>query len=362
MDISDKHQYIHDMPSSHNDVTLARETVSPLHIGIVLLDEFTLTAFSGFLDALRLASDYGGKSRQILISWVIMSVEGHYRVSSAGTTHSELSDLQPVSTFDYIAVCGGNNYVHPAHSSQLIRWLKDAYDTNVTLVGICSGTFTIAYAGLVRANTVCVHWNVINAFRAQFPEINCKVDRLFIDAGRLITCAGSTAAIDLALHLVTRHCGRDKARQSLRHMMLYSIRPARLPQAHFYIDLDKIADPRVHKAIDYIEQRINDRLSVQKIAAHVGLSGRQLERVFNATLEMTPIAVHRLLKLQYGKWRLINTADSITDIAVSCGFSDNSHFSREFKALFGTTPRNLRKKERSAASSSRLLDPGQIGI
>ncbi|WP_371734581.1 GlxA family transcriptional regulator [Allopusillimonas soli] len=315
----------------------------PLRVGIVLLDAFTLTAFAGFLDVLRLASDYGGQSRQILIGWDIMSVDGEPRRSSAGTLHSELADLQDPAGFDYVAVCGGNSYTHGQYSAKLSRWLKAAHEAGVTLLGVCTGTFAIAYAGLVGQRAVCVHWNVIKEFQRQFPGIPCKLDYLFIDAGGLITCAGSTAAIDLGLHLLMRHYGRDKAQQALRHMMLYSIRPARLPQAHFYIDLEHVNDSRVHKAIYYIEQRIDDLPSVQDIADHVGVSGRQLERLFKTAVGMTPAAVHRMLRLQYGKWRITNTRDAITDIAVSCGFSDSSHFSREFKARFGKSPRAFRQ-------------------
>jgi len=315
----------------------------PLRVGIVLLDEFTLTAFAGFLDVLRLASDHGGKSRQILIRWSIMSVDGKPRRSSAGTLHSELTDLEDVDNFDYIAVCGGNSYSNlTAYSTKLAEWLVQASHRRIPLLGICTGTFAIAHAGLIQQAEVCVHWNVISEFQRQFPGIKCKNDHLFIDAGNLITCAGSTAAIDLALYLLTRYYGRDKAQQALRHMMLFTIRPARLPQAHFYVDLDNVQDIRVHKAVYYIEQRIDDLPSVADIAAHVGVSPRQLERIMKASLHTTPAALQRMIRLQYGKWRITNTRDTITDIALSCGFADSSHFSREFKALFGKPPRAFR--------------------
>jgi len=129
--------------------------------------------------------------------------------------------------------------------------------------------------------------------------------------------------------------------------VLFSIRPARLPQAHFYIDLDDESDTRIHKAIHYIEQRIDDLPSVGEVASHVGVSARQLERLFKASLKMTPAALQRMIRLQYGKWRLTNTRDSITNISLGCGFSDNSHFSREFKALFGQTPRAFRSASNS---------------
>lgn len=314
----------------------------PLRVGIVLLHRFTLTAFAGFLDALRLASDYGGHSRQVLITWQVMSVDGAARRSSAGTLQTELADLQDAGGFDYIAVCGGNSYTDVPISGKLRTWLRDAHAAGVILVGLCTGTFAIAQAGLVGNRAVCVHWNVIDEFRRQFPKIKCSVDNLFIDAGELITCAGSTAVIDLALYLLTRHCGREKAQQALRHMMLHSIRPARLPQAHFYIDLEQVSDVRVHKAVHFIEQRIDDAPSVSSIAAHVGVSARQLERIFKTSLGMAPAALHRMMRLQYGKWLMTNTGSSVTDIALSCGFSDGSHFAREFKLLFGKTPRAFR--------------------
>ncbi len=322
-------------------------SVRPLRVGIVLLDQFTLTAFAGFLDVLRLAADYGGLSRQILIHWHVMSLDGEARRSSAGTLHVELTDLDPAAGFDYIAICGGNSYVDAAPSRRLSRWLREAADQGVILLGICTGTFAIAQADLVGHQAVCVHWNVIDEFRRQFPKVKCNVDNLFIDTGRLITCAGSTAAIDLGLHLLKRHYGREKAQQVLRHMMLHSIRPARLPQAHFHIDLDQVSDLRIHKAVHYIEQRIDDAPSVEDIAQHVGVGARQLERVFKASLGMTPASLHRLMRLQYGKWLVTNTNDSITDIALSCGFSDSSHFSRAFKALFSMAPRALRHYEKT---------------
>lgn len=323
----------------------------PLRVGIILLHQFTMMAFAGFLDVFRLASDYGGNSRQILTQWQVMSADGKPRRSSAGTLITELTDLtSDPSSFDYIAVCGGNSFTHRQPSDRLSEWLHQAYSKQVILLGLCTGTFAIAQAGVATGHQVCIHWNVTDEFRRQFPDIQYSEDNLFIDAGRLITCAGSTAAIDLALYVLARHLGKEKVQQAMRHMMLHSIRPARLPQAHFYVNLDDVDDLRVHNAVHFLEQRIDDLPSISAIAEHIGLSERQLTRLFKKTLGTTPSALYKSMRLQYGKWQLTNTRKSITDIAISCGFCDSSHFTRSFRQHFGRLPSSFRTRRRDASA------------
>lgn len=330
-------------------------TPVPLRVGIVILDQFTLTAFAGFLDVLRLGADYGGQSRQIHIKWTVMSMDGKDRRSSAGTLMTELQPLLDPKQFDYIAICGGNSYIERNPSTPLIAWLQAAWEQKINLLGICTGTFALAQAQLLGAQPVCVHWNVLDEFIRRYPDVHARVDSLFIDTGKIITCAGSTAAIDLALHILKRHFGREKAQQVLRHMMLHNIRPARLPQAHFIASLDHVQDERVHKAVAYIEQRIDDKLRAQDIAQYVGMSVRQLERLFKSELATSPTRFFRELRLEYGKWWLTNTSDSITQIAMNCGFADTPHFSREFKRYFAQSPNQVRQEHQLNNSQTSPL-------
>ena len=332
--------------SPYEDALLPSYEGKPeLTVGCILLDQFTLTAFAGFVDALRLAGDHGGRSRQIHTAWKVMSWDGKPRRASAGMTLDVECALDAVdpSQFDYVAVCGGNDYPN-IHLPQVLKdWLQKAVAKRVRLLGICTGTFALAQAGVVQSRAVCVHWNVLDAFRAKFPGTRAMVDRLFIDEGDLITCAGSTAAIDLGLYLVARHCGRDKAQQAVRHMMLQGMRPARLPQAHFYTDLTDIQDVRVRQAAHFIEQRMDDPPSADAVARYVGLGRRQLERAFHATLGVSPMAFQRRLRLDYGRWLLVNRPSNVTQIALDCGFADGAHFSRDFRERFGMSPRIYQK-------------------
>jgi transcriptional regulator GlxA family with amidase domain len=316
-----------------------------LSIGLVLLDQFTLAAFSGFVDALRLAGDHGGKSRRIHTTWRVMSWDGLPRSSSAGLALAVDGTLPDDPTvFDYVAICGGNDYPNTRLPPVLAGWIAHVARLRVRMLGICTGTFALAQAGVLGSRSVCVHWNVLDAFRARFPDVRAVVDRLFIDEGDLITCAGSTAAIDLALYLIERHCGRDKAQQAVRHMMLQGMRPARVPQAHFYSDVSGIRDLRVRQAAHFIEQRMDDPPSLEAIARYVGLGRRQLERAFQQALGVSPMVFQRNLRLHYGRWLLEHSRVPVTQVALDCGFADGAHFSREFRGRFGTTPRQYKKQ------------------
>ncbi len=333
-----------------------QETGKPeLSVALVLLHQFTLAAFAGLVDVLRLSADHGGRSRQIHTSWRVVSMDGLPRTSSAGLT-LEVSGALPAdpTEFDYVAVCGGNDYPNTYLPPELRDWLKLAAASRVRMLGICTGTFALAQAGIVGSRSVCVHWNVLDAFRERFPGTRAVVDHLFVDEGDLITCAGSTAAIDLGLYLVARHCGREKAQQAVRHMMLQGMRPAKLPQAHFYADLAEIKDVRVRQAAHYIEQRIDNPPSLDAVARYVGVGRRQLERAFHDALGLSPMAFQRSLRLEYASWLLLNNPRSITEIALDCGFADGAHFSRDFRTRFGVTPREFQQRGRDGAGSGAV--------
>jgi len=311
-----------------------------LRVGFVMLDKFTLNAFSGFIDALRLAADKGGRSRQIRCGWEIM---GGAVTASCGLKITPTAPLLPPASFDYVAVCGGNGYLETTQPDWLTAYLRQAAAEGVPLVGVCTGTFNIARAGLMTGYPACVHWNVLEAFSQQFPEIETRPDRIFLDAGRRITCAGSAGATDMALHLIDRHCGHEEALQAVRHMMLDTIRPSDAPQPHFYNSLGHLRDQAVRHAVALMEQSLNRPLSVQELAEAVGLSPRQFHRRFVEALGRTPAAFQLDLRLRYAAFLLRHTTQPITEIAYGAGFADGAHLSKSFKERLGVPPRVYRR-------------------
>ncbi|RVT81538.1 GlxA family transcriptional regulator [Rhodobacteraceae bacterium CCMM004] len=318
-----------------------RAGTQSLRVGVVVLDNFTLNALSGFVDALRLAADTGGRSRQIECGWVIMG-KGAVRASCGLSVTPDTRPVDP-RRFDYVAVAGGNDYPARVQPAWLTDYLWQADRAAVPLIGLCTGTFNIARAGLMDGRTACVHWNVHDYFAEQFPKVDAVSDRIFLDVGDRITCAGSTGSQDLALHLIGRHCGAEKVQQSLRHMVLTDRRDAASPQAQFASETRDLRDAVVRRCVHLMEQRLNARFSTQDLADAVGLGPRQLSRRFRDSLGVTPAGYLRALRVRYGAWRLVHSTESVSTIAAEVGFVDASHFTREFAKRHGVTPSAYRK-------------------
>lgn len=313
-----------------------------LRVGLLVLDNFTLNAFSGFVEALRLAADIGGRSRQIECGWVIMG-KGSIRASCGLSVTTDSEPVDP-GRFDYVAVAGGNDYRLRSQPEWLTSYLTRATETGVPLIGLCTGTFNIARAGLMSGRTACVHWNVHEEFAEQFPAISAVSDRIFLDAGDRITCAGSTGTQDLGLHLISRHCGPERAQQSLRHMVLNDQREATFPQAQFTGETKNLQDCVVRRCVNLMEQTLNAPISLDELAAHCEISSRQLSRRFQVSVGETPSRYYRSLRVRYGAWRLAHSTDLVSVVATDAGFVDASHFQREFQKIYEMTPAQYRRQ------------------
>jgi transcriptional regulator GlxA family with amidase domain len=315
-----------------------------MRAGILLWPGFTLLAFSGFVDALRLAADIGDRSRQILCRWEIMSPSRDLIEASCGVRVSPTAALLDAREFDYVVVVAGRTSRLEEAPAENLAYIRSAAAAGVALVGICTGPFVLATLGLLDGRRAAVANYHYREFTERFPRVNVVYDQLFcIDRDR-ITCAGGAASIDLAAHLVQQHCGSDRAIKISHTTIVDSLRRPNAAQRVMRDESDRIADPRVARAVSLMEQHVSRPISLRDIAEKLNTSERQLERAFRRTLSMPPSRYFRRLRLTHGRWLLVNTRSSISQIAFDCGFSDNSHFTRSFQEEFGVAPRQLRRQ------------------
>lgn len=327
---------------------------SPLSVGFVLLHRFTLMPFAAFVDCLRLAADEGDRSRQVRCHWTFMSSVGESVISSSGAAIAPCGRFRPPSEFDYLVVVGGVQDERERTDSTALAYLSQAADAGVPLVGLCTGVFALIQAGVMKGRRCCVSWYHHRDMIQRFPTIEPVADRLFIDDGDRLTCAGGAAAADLAAYLIERHLGKAWAMKSLNIMLLDEARTGAHPQPQPVV-FGKVEDRLVRRAITVLEQHLGEAIPMEALAERVGTSRRHLERRFRETLGVGPQKFARNLRLRYGVWLLLYTGKSITEIGERCGFADTAHFSRHFRSAFGVTPSEMRKRDKKPGGDQ--VDP-----
>lgn len=340
------------------------ENQSPsLRVAFIPTPDFTLMALCGFIEALRIAADTEDRSRQIHCEWTVMTPDASPVRSSAGVVVVPSDRLRPPEDFDYIVVVGGLLKGHDNIDGAIYKYLKQAAKKNITLVGACTGSFVLARSGLMHNKRCCVHQFHLSDFEAEFPKLQVEADQLFIVQGNRITCPGGASVIDLAIYLIERHCGRDRALKTICQLIFDEARSSDHPQARIAFDwLTAAKENTVRRAILVMQQNIGSVRPISEISAAVGTNTRQLERMFKRTVNMSPTAFYRRLRLERALWLLEHSRKSMSIIAYECGFADSSHFGRLCKQVLGVTPSDVRKlkklpdKEQSLHTAKALSD------
>jgi transcriptional regulator GlxA family with amidase domain len=326
---------------TRNDVPGRRSATPKLRIGFLLAPRFTLTAFAGFVDALRLAADEGDRSRRIRCDWDILGRPDEAIVSSCGAAVQPWAEMSEPSRYDYIVVVGGLLHGGQKVLPGTLSFLRQAARHKVPLIGLCTGPLILARAGLLDGYEVCASWFHREDFLEEFPAMSVRSDKMFVVDRDRMTCAGGTSVVHLAAHLIERHCGQAEAVKSLRILIEDAPLPSNPLQPAASLTR-KASDSLVCEAMLIIEQNLNDASLFSRLPGALGVSLRQLERRFVADLGVTLRDYRHRLRLARAKWMIEHTDRSITQIALDCAFNDCSHFSRSFKAEFQKTPSQLR--------------------
>jgi transcriptional regulator GlxA family with amidase domain len=330
--------------------------IRPLRFGFILSNNFTLTAFSNFLDVLRLAADDGDNSRQIRCQWHIMSATGDPIRSSSGVLVTPTSKLIDPGNLDYVVVVGGLLHDGPQINDRIAQYLVAAADSNASMIGICTGSFILWRLGLLRQKKCCISWYHYRDFLEEFGDTLPIADQLYVVDGRRITCSGGVGAAYLAASIVELRLGRSNAQKALHIMQIDQMRPGSAAQSAPTTECSG-NDERISRALLMMEQNLSSPLSIAKLAAKVQLSTRQLERLFKLETGQSPQSAYLTLRLKHARW-MMKTEMTLAAIAAETGFVDGSHLSKAFKASFGTNPSEDR---RSLVSRSRYVDSNAEG-
>jgi transcriptional regulator GlxA family with amidase domain len=316
---------------------------------IVLFDGVQSLDVTGPLEVFATAADYqqdlpgGAAVRPSPYQVRTASLTGLPVRSSSGLgliPDDSLTGIGP-GDVDTLIVPGGSGTRTPAPA--LVSWLRDMAPVTRRIASVCTGAFVLAAAGLLAGRRCTTHWAYGDALARQFPEVNVDIQPIFVRDGNLVTSAGVTAGIDLALALVEEDIGREAALEVARHLVVYLRRPG--SQAQFSAQLRAQSAQRapLREVQQWITEHPDADLSVEALAAMARLSPRHFARAFAAETGISPGKHVAAVRLEAAR-RLLEDRAGVEETARACGYRTTEAMRRAFIKSLGVPPASYRHK------------------
>jgi transcriptional regulator GlxA family with amidase domain len=309
----------------------ARDT---LEIGVVLVPGFSLMVFAATVEPLRGANLIEGRK---LYRWSLISPEGGAIMSGAGVEVAT-SPLPQISDTEIgmLVICGGMG-TETYEDRKLTTFLRQLSRRNVIIGAVSTAPFILASAGLLDSRRCTVHWDARNVFKERFPHLNLSNDLFVIDNG-VFTCAGGIGVLDVMLHFIRQRQG-DRFAAFVSDLFIHgAIRQPKDAQRMALRNRLGVVQPTVVKAIEIMEHAVESPITTTHIAKKVGVSTRQLERLFHHHLGCSPIHYYVGVRLEAARRLIRQSTMPVLEIGIACGFTSASHFARIYRRHFGVTP------------------------
>ncbi len=259
--------------------------------------------------------------------------------------------VKPADTLDQLWLVADAALLPAALDPALMLQLRTLAQGGVLLGGLEEGVFPLAMTGLLEGRRCAVHWRMLDEFRERFPAVQASTRLFEQDAGCL---SGSGCAVtDLFLTLINDHHGADLAALVAEDLNVERIRDGSEQQRVPLRNRLGSTHPKLTQAVILMESSIAEPLTTDEIARQVGVSRRQLERIFKQYLNSVPSQYYLELRLNRARQMLQQTSKSIIQIGLSCGFSSGPHFSSAYRNCFGVTPRDGRNQYRANLAQDR---------
>lgn len=221
----------------------------------------------------------------------------------------------------------------------LLDAIREAIDRGARVLSVCSGAFALAAAGVLDGQKATTHWRYADAFAARYPLIDVDPDVLYVDAGQIITSAGTAAGIDACLHVVRQELGVEIANAIARRMVVPPFRDGGQAQyveapvpIHRRAGTDELAS-----LLDWITQHLHEELAVDDLAKRAHMSSRTFARRFREATGTTPhkwVLAQRIGHAQ----RLLEQGLAVEEVARRCGFGSAATLRSAFGRSRGTSP------------------------
>lgn len=320
------------MAHTHTPSTAQTDQHKTRRYVFVLMENFTMLSFAGAVDALRIANRMVPDSYE----WILAGEGGDTITCSSGISYKLDMDLAEVRRDDTIILCGGTR-VQEATTKRLLNWLRREARRGVVIGALCTAPYALARAGLLDGKRATIHWENQDSFTEEFEDVELTKSVFVVDGNRMTT-AGGTSSIDLMLKIIASDLGEDVANMVADQQIYSSIRTDQDQQRLSIPTRIGVRHPKLSRVIQMMEVNVEEPISPSLLAKEVGMSTRQLERLFRRYLNRSPKRYYMEIRLQKARNLLMQTDMSVINVALACGFASPSHFSKCYRAHYDTTP------------------------
>ena len=316
-------------------------TASEQSLGVTLLvlPDSSMMSLASALDTMRAANRIASRT---LFDWQIVTINDNPATLSCGIPVAPKKKLKEICGGDMLMVIAGFNQQKHANKQQL-KSIKQMSQRFHTVGGIEAGSWLLARCGLLDGRAATTHWEDQEEFAIHFPRVRLKTDRFVIDEN-VFTTGGASPTFDFILYLIRSRYGYPLALEVSSAFIYDGTHSATDTQPLVSLGMLENSEPRVAAAIQIMEKHIDDTIAVETIAAHVNLSLRMLEYLFAKTLNLSPAAYYRRLRLQTARRLVVDTRLQLQEIAIRTGFNSLSAFSRLFKKYYRQSPGQCRRQ------------------
>jgi transcriptional regulator GlxA family with amidase domain len=247
-------------------------------------------------------------------------------------------------SIDTVIVTGIDEPDDAKRDPELVRWLARMAPRTRRMVGLCTGSFVLAEAGLLDGRSATTHWAYCDELTRRFPGVKVQPDPIYVRDGGVYTSAGATAGLDLVLALVEEDLGRRVALTVAQWMVVFLKRPG--GQSQFSVQLStQMADRQPLRDMQaWLLDNPAADLSVEALARRVNMSPRNFFRVFVREVGMTPGRFVERVRVEAARRLLEETSRGVPDVATASGFGSQEAMRLAFRRALGVSPKGYRSR------------------
>ncbi|MBB2928227.1 transcriptional regulator GlxA family with amidase domain [Paraburkholderia silvatlantica] len=332
-------------------------------VAIVALPPVSMSGVGPIVDALSLANEIDGRA---LYRWQMCSWNGRPVPLAGGAQWPADCAFGDAVSADWLIVVT-ERYQQFADYRLFLASLARVGQRTPLVTGIHHGIWWLAMAGQLQGYRVAANWETFQQFAEQFERTIVTQHIYEIDRDRA-TCSGGQATLDFMLAMIGRDHGPELAERIADALGASTLRSGDERQRIPFVTAPGERHPRLNDALKLMEANIEDPLTTDEIANLVGVSRRQLERLFRQYLGAMPSKYYLGLRLAKARSQLQRTSKSVVQISLACGFSSAAHFSNAYRERFGVTPREdrrnwIERQHGGAAAEPRagaLVEPPEV--